>query len=345
MQVNNNIDILIAKHFSEELTIDEENMLTSWLNEDVNNIAYFNQLRNIWQVSYPSFNPETIDVAKAEKKIMKTIKVKRWTQMPAVVWWQRIAAIIILPLFLLMAYLINKEKNLTAEVVYQEIFSPFGVRSQVNLPDGSKVWLNSGSRLKYPVVFKSGIRDVYLSGEAYFEVHSDKNNPFMVKTANLAVKATGTAFNVEAYSTDSVIAVTLVHGKVNVELNNDRNIALVPNQRLSYNNKSNSYNLAKVDTYKWCTWRNGILVFRNDPLDYVFKKIGQMYNVDILVKDTQIASQPYRATFEGESLEEILRLMKMTAPIRYRRTERFKTKNGEFSKEKIEVYKQKINEL
>lgn len=339
MQINSEIDTLIAKYFSEGLTPEEKVVLTTWLNENADGKAYFNQMRNIWQVSRPAFKPETIDSQSAEARVMGKIRNRKWTQTPVLVWWQRVAAIIILPLLLLMGYLMNRE-SLTAEVAYQEVFSPSGVRSQISLPDGSKVWLNSGSRLKYPVVFKSGERDVYLSGEAYFEVHSDKSNPFVVATERLKVKATGTAFNVEAYSTDTVVAVTLVHGKVNVNINNEKNIDLAPNQRVCYNNLSGTYRLTEADTYKWCAWRNGVLVFRDDRLDYVFKKIGLMYNVDISVKNPQIASQLYRATFEGESLDEILRLMKMTAPIRYEKIERFKTRKGEFSKEKIEVYKQ-----
>jgi len=340
MQEKSEIDVLIAKLFSETISPEEKNILTTWLNEDADNRVYFDQLRNIWHVSHPAFDPETIDVNMAEKKVMGKIKKCKLTHTSIIMWWQRIAAVLFIPLLFLTIYLINKSAPLAAKVVYQEVFSPYGMRSMVNLSDGTVVWLNSGSKLRYPVTFKDGERYVFLSGEAYFEVHSDKNNSFIVKTGEIKVKATGTVFNVEAYPTDTIVAVTLVRGKVYVNINHSENLEMKPKDRLCYNNNSKSYELTQTDTYKWCAWKDGVLAFRDDRLDYVFKKIGQMYNVDIEVKSPIIASQLYHATFKEESFDEILRLMRMSAPIWYKKTNRVKLPDGQFSKEKIEVYQE-----
>jgi ferric-dicitrate binding protein FerR (iron transport regulator) len=339
MQNNHHIDLLISKCLSECITSTEKSDLETWLNKDADNRIYFNQVRNIWQTSHPAFSPGSIDVDLAKSKVMRKINKRNWAQDPVMIWWQRIAAVLFLPLLLLMGYLMNQKELLTAEVVYQEIFAPYGMYSKVNLPDGSAVWLNSGSKLKYPVVFKSGERHVYLSGEAYFEVHSDKNNPFIVETNQMRVRATGTAFNVEAYATDSIEAVTLVRGKVNVNMGLLKKVNIQPNERLCLHNSSKNYQVTKCDTYKWCAWKDGVLAFRDDRLDYVFKKIGQKYHVDIVVKDPDIASQLYRATFDGESLDEILSLLKQSAPIQYKRQARIKDPDGQYKKEKIEVFK------
>lgn len=339
MKTKDEIDILISKLLSGNLSSSDKIKLDEWLNISSENRKYFNQMQNLWHLSHPAFNPKSIDVEKATEKVTGKINEQNRVKLPLLVWWQRIAAILIIPLIAFTGYLLNRETELAANDVYQEVFSPFGVRSKINLPDGSMVWLNSGSHLKYPVVFKNGSRNVVLTGEAYFEVQSDKKNPFIVDTEKMSVKATGTAFNVEAYATDTIVAVTLVHGKVDVNIDGRKNINLMPNQRISFNNESSRYELTVTDPYKWCAWKDGILAFRDDRLDYVFKKIGLMYNVDIAVTNKEIASQLYRATFQGESLEEILRLLKLSAPIRYVHTPRVRSANGDFSKEKIEVFK------
>jgi ferric-dicitrate binding protein FerR (iron transport regulator) len=275
----------------------------------------------------------------AQERVMAKIQGRKWIQAPIIIWWQRVAAILILPVIILMGYLLlNQTKAVTA---FQEITSPFGMSSKVDLPDGSTVWLNSGSKLKYPVAFASGERNVYLSGEAFFKVHSDKTHPFVVATANVKVRATGTQFNVEAYLTDTITAVTLVEGKVDVNLYGDKNEQLKPNQRIVLNSNSKTYNLSETNAQHWGVWKDGILAFRDEPLEDVFKRIGRTYNVDIKVKDPVIARQLYRATFEGESLEEILRLLKLSSPIQYKRIDREKQSNNDFKKERIEVYSTK----
>jgi Fe2+-dicitrate sensor, membrane component len=339
MQNKYEIEELIAKLFSEDISPEEKVILTAWFNESAENKSYFAQLKNIWINIHPVFDPNDIDVIAAETKVLEKIKDKKWTQTPLIIWWQRVAAIIILPICLLAGYLLlNKTPN-SYLIASQEITSPFGMRSKVDLPDGSTVWLNSGSKLKYPVVFAENERNVSLSGEAFFKVHADKKHPFIVKTERVKVRATGTQFNVEAYKSDTITAVTLVEGKVLVDLSRKIKKELNPNQRLVISSISKNYQLYKTDAAKWALWKDGILAFRDERLDYVYKKISQMYNIDIEVKDPVIAAQLYHATFRNESLDEILQLIKLSAPIRYERISRIKQAD-EFSKEKLKVYKE-----
>lgn len=340
---NNNINILISRLLSGNITDDERKELDRWLSENPDNKKYLGQLINLWQSSHPAFDPEDIHVDNAIRdihhKMEESDKLPQGKSFKILVWWQRIAAVLFIPVIVLMGYLLSRDTDFNPQTAYQEVFSPYGVRSKISLPDGSSVWLNSGSKLKYPIEFKSGSRNVSLTGEAFFEVRSDKKNPFVVHTEQMKVEATGTAFNVEAYQTDTIVAVTLVHGKVDVDISGRRKLDMQPSQRICFNNQSNKYKLSTVDTYKWIAWKDGVLAFRDDRLDYVFKKIGLMYNVEISVKDVDIASQLYRATFEGESLDEILNLLKLSAPIRYEHSKRVRSGSGAFSKEKIEVYK------
>jgi len=255
-------------------------------------------------------------------------------------YWQKIAAVFLIPFMLLSAYFFfKKDKVVYPEKTFQEIFSPYGTHSKVDLPDGSTVWLNAGSSLKFPTDFIPGEREVYLKGEGYFEVKSDEKNPFLVYAGKLNVRATGTRFNVEAYESDSLLAVTLVEGMVDVTIGNNKPFDLLPGERMGFNIFTSECRIIKTDSYKWYAWKDGTMVFRDDPLSYVFERIGKTFNVNINVNDPEIASFPYRATFGEESLDEILRLLKLSAPIDYKKADRATNKDGQYTKQNIEVIK------
>ena len=341
MQNKSQIDEQIVKLMSGEISPEDKAALVVWINESLENKKYFLELENIWHTVHPAFNPEEIDVEKAHTSLLKKIESKSARKTPFFVWWQRVAAILIIPVLLLAGIQYYQSSIKKSCVAYQEILSPLGMKSKITLPDGSVVWLNSGSKLKYPVEFTSDKREIQLSGEAFFKVHSDKKHPFVVSTKSLQVIATGTAFNIESYYNDSITAVTLQEGKLNVEIGEKSSQKIIPNERLIFNHRTNKYAIAKTDAKYWCVWKDGILAFRNEPLEDVFKRIGRTYNVDIIVKDKMVGQQLYRATFEGESLDEILRLLKISAPIKYKRFGRELNANDEFNKERIEVYKAK----
>ena len=237
-----------------------------------------------------------------------------------------------------MEVIVKDELNLL-DAAYQgkdhyTIETPSGKNLRVILPDSSQVLLNAHSRLSYT---QKEERLATLEGEAYFEVESDKKHPFIVKTKQLTVEATGTAFNVNAYAPDHVAAVTLVKGKVAVTLDQKKTISLSPGEKIDYNLATSLYNVNKTNTYKWCSWKDGILIFRDDPLEYVFKRLGQTYNVEFILKDAELGKYSYKATFEGESLNEILRLLEMSAPIRCKEVSNRNTNNEKFEKQRIEV--------
>ena len=201
---DSDIEIIISRYLSKEATPEEIKVLDDWISATPENYRSFLSQKNVWEVSHPAFNPEEIDVDNAHRKVMEQIlhpnqPVSVRPKLSFLHYWQQVAAILLLPLLILSAYLYFKPASQIAET-YQELFTPYGTWSVVNLPDGSKVWLNAGSSLKYPTQFNDKQRVVSMQGEAYFEVESDKEHPFIVKTKQLTVEATGTAFNVNAYA-------------------------------------------------------------------------------------------------------------------------------------------------
>lgn len=338
------IEQAIIRYLSGEANQAEIENIKEWIKIDENR-KIFTNLKNIWDISHPVFNRKEIDEELALSNVIAKInnnedRTKKVSKIGSIL--QKIAAIIVIPLLCISGYLFleSRDNNINDVVAYQEVYSPYGSRSLIILPDSSKVWLNAGSYIKYPLQFRENQRLVTLQGEAYFEVQSDKSHPFFVQTKSINIKATGTEFNVEAYDTDSITSVTLTHGVVDI-ISPIVTTKLNPGERIRYDNKNANYNLTKGDTYKWYAWKDGILAFRDDRLEYVFKRLGYMYNIDFVVKDKEVAQYIYRATFEGESLDEILNLLQSSAPIFYKRVGPRKDKNNFYQKQQIEVHKLK----
>ena len=171
MSTRKQIEELITGYLSGNTNKEDTERLVAWIKESPDNLRYYQRLKNIWQVSHPAFGADTIQVASANEKMMSRITPVKWYESRFIRYWQYAAAILLLPLVVFSSYLfISNQRTEYSQVAYQEVFAPYGTHSRVNLPDGSLVWLNAGSSLKYPTVFDWDKRQVELSGEAYFEV-------------------------------------------------------------------------------------------------------------------------------------------------------------------------------
>ena len=342
--IEENLEILITRYLTGEASQDEIVKLQKWLGASKDNLLYFQQLKNIWDSSERYSGEKMIDIDKAFIMINKRVTFKSsatnfWG------YWKKIAAILLIPLILgnLLYFVFRANiSTSTQEPVYNELFAAFGTRSALKLSDGTSVWLNSGSSIKYPDRFIGNKRTVFLKGEAYFEVESNPRKPFIVETSSLSVKATGTKFNVSGYTSADKVEVTLVSGKVEISLTDDKNnitsSKLKMNQHFSFNKINGTTSIINEDTYKYISWKDGKLIFRDEPLSQVVKKIGQIFNVDIELKGEKIQNYSYRATFQDESLVEILKLLKMSSPIDYSELKRDPLPDGSFPRKKIIIF-------
>ncbi len=341
-----NIDRLIANYLAGKATEEEIVILNSWIKASKSNYKYFHQIQNIWDTLNPDNLISDEGIMKAFKKVEYRISGKEKSYKLLHVL-QRIAAIAIIPLviggFLIGRIAQNHDLQSPDNVVYNEVKAAYGTRSSLLLSDGSSVWLNSGSTLRYPVKFANTERIVLLTGEAYFEVHSNKASPFIVQTKNLNVKATGTKFNVRAFSSSHLTEVALQEGKVEI-FKTDKNKKyisiqkMIPNQHLSYDSVTEQSNLNEEDVYKYIAWKDGKLIFRNESLPDVAQKLSLLYNVDIELKGNQIKEYRYWATFHEESLINILKFLKVSSPIDYKDITAKPLKDGTFPKKKYIIF-------
>lgn len=263
-------------------------------------------------------------------------------------WLSQAAAILFIPLLGTIFYLLSSgnfhtEKNASLTVDSIEVVSPIGSRTIVELSDGTVVDLNYGSSLKYPATFTGDKREITLSGEGFFDVAHNPDNPFVVKTEKLNITALGTAFNVHAYHGDNVVATTLVKGKVLIEKvlpdNSTQKIGtMVPGQHVKYYTDSGKIISSKGKTNKYIDWKEGKLVFDNEPILEVAEVLGRMFNVDFEVDD-EVKYLSYTVTFNNDPLYLILDLMTETTPVSYKILARKRLTDGSYSKQKIQIIK------
>ena len=248
-----------------------------------------------------------------------------------------------LPVLVFSGWYFLKNGNLfhsEEKVACAEIYSPLGARTHFELPDGSTGWLNSGSTLRFPHKFQGQKRKVLLRGEGYFDIAENPKKPFVVETGKFEVMALGTRFNVKHYANDATTDITLNEGKVLVNrlLQNNgvgRISVLEPDQQLIIHNKTLEFHKRNVEANRISSWKDGMLTFRNEPMADVIKKIERWYNVEIILKDKELENYRYRATFMDETLDEVLKLIKLTSPVDFTSADRVKLPDGSFTKKSI----------
>lgn len=273
---------------------------------------------------------------KSRKRIRAYERKKIW-----IVYSRKIAAILLIPLLLstgILSYLYIEQLNSEKEVTYLELFSAPGIITQTELPDKSKVWLNAGSKLRYPSQFVGNERNVYLSGEGYFEVKADKEHPFFVSVdGGLKIKAHGTKFNVNAYNDDTSVETTLETGLVDVQVKSQA-VPLKPNELACFDKINKRMVIKSINVDEKTSWKDGRLVFRNTPLEEVVKQLSRRYNVDIVLHKQSDIDYKCRASFSGESITQVLDYLKLVTPIRWKMTGSRQLQDHSYSRQRIDIW-------
>jgi hypothetical protein len=198
------------------------------------------------------------------------------------------------------------------KLVYNTLKIPNGKRFELQLSDGTVVHLNSGTTLKYPVKFIAGEnRQVFLDGEAFFDVAKDKKHPFIVNADQLNVRVLGTHFNVSSYPEDDLTDVVLVEGSVGMyttheEFNADKNTILTPGYKGSFNRNNSHINTKEVNTDLYIAWMNGGQMFRDMSFSSICKKLERHYDVTIIIKNNKLANEKFNASFTDKPISTVL---------------------------------------
>jgi len=208
--------------------------------------------------------------------------------------------------------LLNYHHSNSGEPEYNTLVVPDGKRFQLKLSDGSKVWLNSASSVKYPVMFSDrGNREIYLEGEAFFKVTKNEKQPFIVLTKQLSTKVLGTSFNVKAYNDELQITVSVATGKVQVSsiherAGKDQSCILMPNQQTVYNPPENTFSTRECNVSDFTAWKDGVLVFNQTPLSEVAKSLERWYGVTVIIESPGLKKRIIRGRHEKETITEVL---------------------------------------
>jgi len=338
------------KYLNGNCTEKEFEHFLTWIKEESLTTSGKRLVQEVWD----EFEPETRLVERSKynrilDKIHHQININQHSNQPVIRRFPdrtrilsvitRVAAILLLPVLSLLIYTIHSERNQYGENSNDlEVQAPAGFRMNIELGDGTQVWLNNGSKLRYPYRFAGKTRKVFLTGEAYFKVAHDRKVPFIVETNNMDVIATGTTFNVSAYPGEDLVETTLVEGKVILydKARKSEIKALSPSECLKFNSEKNKYTLESGDIIeKYIGWKDGLLVFKNDSIADIARKLKQWYGVDVKIKDDRVKEFTYTATFYDETLSQVLELMSLPSPVNYKLTPLKKLADGTFTRQNV----------
>lgn len=321
----NHIDLLIANCLSSEANQTEKDELNSWIGESPSNKKLFEENQRIWENSHSYFSVSEIssDREKIKDQIIQQLS-KSTKTVNLSTWIYRVAAILALPVMLGIGWYLGSAE-ISSETQICEVTAPKGQISKCVLADGTEVWLNAGSTIKYSSTFNGKTREVNLDGEAYFRVSKNKHKPFVVSTEHAQIKVLGTIFNLKAYSGENKVETTLEEGSVEFSLNGSaaKPVEMKPGEQVVYNIAEKKMTLGKVETYLHTAWKDGKFVFKDADLQAIIQELEKLYDVRIHLKNDSLLKLHFRGMFEYEqNIFSALETLERTTNIKYRMTGR-----------------------
>lgn len=229
----------------------------------------------------------------------------------------------VLVIGLVIGTLINKfDQSTIPEPVYYSTVAPIGSVSELILPDSTVIYLNADSKIKYSIDGKNGAREVFLDGEAWFDVKKNNEKHFIVHTSFYTINVTGTQFNVKAYESDNIIATTLEEGQIIIQstesLGLAEDISIKPGEQAIFNKESKKLTIENVNTKLITSWKDNKLVLVNMSLQELVILLERKYGVEIEIKNTELLNLHFDGTIKNESIIELLDIIQYALPINYK---------------------------
>ena len=354
MMVENKFDNnLIIRFLMNEASREEVKLLEEWVMLDSTNKHYFEQISDTWHAIElkKELNKEVIQsdlssvLNRIDGKKQGHIHFLKRGKSNSKLWIIHIAAVFILG-FALSWFVFYGQKTINSnDLAYNVIETPKGSNTSIILPDGSKIWLNAESTLRYPQNFSTNEREVFLEGEAFFEVAKDKTRLFLVNTSGLTIKVFGTRFNVKSYPEDDIVETTLVEGSISIVKTSSKGevvgeeIKMEPNEQIVFykkqentipntiqpkkieNTPAKKMNLVlkkQIDTERFTSWKDGQLLIKSEPMIELAETLERRYNVQIHFEDEDIRQFRFTGTFQNETIEQVMEAIKLAASIDYK---------------------------
>jgi transmembrane sensor len=331
----------------------ERQLVESWINADPKNRRLFNRIKEVW------ITPEVINSLRKEhiekdwniillrineSEINDSVALQTTLKRNSKRNLIRIAASVLIVASISGAYWagrLRQSQNKTTRITYNEIVVPKGQRSQIILSDSSQVWINAGSKLRFADQFYGDKREVWLDGEAFFNVTKDDEKPFYVHTSDLNVKVHGTSFNIAAYTNEDIIETSLLDGSVSIQTNSTQGdqsdeVLLKPSHKAIFLKRedvkiseetrrefsqplvANKIIISKpVDVKAAVSWTEGKLIFTDETFDHIVIELERKYDVRIFVEDENINKTKYTGVLKNISIEQALRAIQLSMPINY----------------------------
>jgi transmembrane sensor len=356
-EVNDTIKEAIIGYYSGDLTKDQADVLLKWIHEDPRHLRYFHEMAEVWN-STSSLSAVQMDNANALGNLRKKITDRDLRPIPSreirlrlSTIYKLAAAILFLISLGVAALVINIPGLSEVPVAFIETSAPKGSKSLITLSDGTSIWLNADTKLRYSTDYGTKNRNIYLDGEAYFEVAKNRELPFQVHTSGITVTALGTVFNVKAYPEEKIIETTLEEGSVRIDpITHDNSkgaalsIMLKPNQKAVYQKRGHEMSVTgkvldeigknesakeptllpiRMDTSTvqdirlYTSWKDTRWIFKNEKLGSLAIKLERRYDVNIKFENEALKNYAFSGTLKEESLEQVLSALSFAAPIRY----------------------------
>lgn len=317
-------DVLMGKSVSGNATFEEVRQMEFWKADSKNNQQIYNQTLKVWENCGPFISDEKVvyDKQRVDAAIGRNLAAQVRKMRRQSIFY-KIAAILAFPLALGISfyYFSSLGNNDVQPLQICEITSPKGHVSKCVLPDGTEIWVNTGSTISYNTTsFNRESREVELDGEAYFEVTKNAEKPFKVNTTLANIKVTGTSFNVKAYPESGDFETVLAEGSIEMQLNtrNRQTVQLVPGERAVFDLQENGVAIDIVDAQFFTSWRNGEILFKDATLNDLVKELERIYDIRFHMKDETLGEFRFRGMFSyNNNLIDALEKIKRTSGIGY----------------------------
>lgn len=299
---------LLQRYIRGEVSDEERRRIAQWLNENPANMREFLAMRKLYDISLWQTKPKE---KTTHKKLLLPIR-------RIVIEVLKTAAILLIGFFAIKQFMLQEPE----EIQMQTIHVPTGQRAELTLTDGTHVWLNSRSTLKFPERFSANTRNVELDGEGYFSVHHDPKRPFTVQTGKYAIHVLGTEFNVKAYHNSPLFETALLKGRVEISSPDmPQQLRLKPNEIATADHGVLKTSL--IPNYNYFKWKEGLFCFEDESIQSLIEKLELYYDIQIDVQRSSLLQYRYSGKFRiKDGIDHVLKVLQLKHKFTY-------TKNDE----------------